>query len=126
MVVRLPKRNYLVALVMNRAVLHTIVCLILAFLYIMERQMPCMDECTQQPNDPCAEVVIDHTDDDDHHDSKQPLSHCDHCTCPCHIPAIKPVHAAVPFSSTGTICFSSITVSIPTALVSIPDHIPLV
>ena len=104
--------------------LNLIVCSLLALLFLVERAMPCIDECVERENDPCAEVLsaaCDHPDD-----GASDVHHCDHCTCTCHIPAIKaqstieaPLHAeASPYGLYRH--------SLPASVVSKPDHIPLI
>lgn len=103
--------------------LHTVLCLMLALLYVVERGLPCVDECMKQENDPHAQVA--HADEE-HGSSDDAQHHCDHCSCVCHVPALTPAAIEAGPLPMPSVPASSYLEAVPTAPVSPPDHIPLV
>jgi hypothetical protein len=100
-----------------------IVCSLLALLVFVERAVPCVDECLELESDTCAESVVE---SDHHEEGSSEEHHCDHCSCSCHIPALK---AQIVCQTPGYDVASRYAIhpdSLPLSPVSTPDHIPLV
>lgn len=104
--------------------LHTVLCVIFSLLFVVERGLPCLDDCLAQENDPCALEAVAHVEDagdGDHGDAH----HCDHCSCVCHVPAIGPASIVTSSHFLSSPILAEHLASVPTAPVYPPDHIPL-
>lgn len=105
--------------------LHIVFFTIFALLFVVERGLPCLDDCLAQENDPCAREAVSHVDVGATSDDAE-THHCDHCSCICHVPAINVSSSIVDANHAPSPLVAIHRTSVPTAPVSPPDHIPLV
>lgn len=115
---------------MRRSIFHIIVILLLAVLYIGERAVPCVevgaDDCAA--NSHAAVSAVSGYHGEDHHDpapSEDGTHHCDHCSCPCHIPALSLPGERIPAAIHSQREYSAVVYLLASASVHPPDHIPL-
>ena len=110
---------------MRRSIFHIIVLLLLSALYMSERELPCVDTCFT----PCGASAQDAPrQDHGHHDDAGPgdaSHHCDHCACPCHVPAIEPAATADISIPAVSVRYQRAGLYFPSASDSPPDHVPL-
>ena len=100
--------------------------LLLCLLVIGERAMPCSD------HDDCAEDEsrgaphVEHSSDAPDHPADESESHCSHCACPCHVPAVIKAYT-LPEAGPRLVAFlSSSSQSPPSYPVDPLDHVPLI
>lgn len=114
---------------MRRSTLHIFIALLLAVLYVGERGMPCMEASVDRCADECSTDLHAAADSQDAHGDSSPLNqthHCDHCSCPCHIPALSPQGERFVSAIHSDTKYNVIISRLPSASVHPPDHIPLV
>ncbi|MCC7437657.1 MAG: DUF2946 family protein [Armatimonadetes bacterium] len=123
---------------MASSILHTVVCLLLAILSIVERAAPCVAE-SEHRHESTQTAEANHTtaadaDDLQEHSAAHPTgdshhadSECQHCfcSCPCHIPALQPLLQELPRSYSVAVRFLSHAESPSDGVAEAPDHIPL-
>ena len=104
--------------------LHTILCLILVLLTVVDRALPCTPDCAPERGKGCATVAVD-AGCEGQENSTEPGDRCFACFCHCKPPAI-PLQGS---SSPRSITFESYPPfqigTPPAADTSAPDHIPL-
>ena len=112
---------------MKSRYIHIVLCLVLALLYVVERQLPCVDDCESASNESSVVAGAEQHEADNSHGAKPPATnHCDHCSCPCHVPGLQSVPVIGNAVEVADISFPTLSISIPTPPVGVPDHIPLV
>lgn len=104
--------------------LNFIVCSLLALLVIVERAVPCVDDCLELEGDTCAETLL--KSGEHHDDAASEAHHCDHCSCSCHIPALKANTVVQTESYAVGRPYAFYRPSLPASVVNPPDHIPLI
>ena len=102
-----------------------VLCLLLALLFVGERAMPCSDHDHCAEDESTGAAHVEQTSDHDDHSSTDTESHCSHCSCPCHVPAVIKTFMLPASQSITADLFSSYSHAEPTGPVDPLDHVPL-
>lgn len=115
---------------MRSSVLHSVIIILLAVIYIGEGILPCAEvlyaHCGEEQD--CSFLAGDYQHShEDHHYGEDHTEQChtDHCGCPCHMACVECcIYAPVVVEYT-TLSYPTPDCSSPINIPLFPDHIPI-
>lgn len=106
-------------------IIHTILCILLALLYVSERALPCMETCEVACScEQISDSAAGHGEKKGNGNADQHHC-CSHCVCPCHTAAIAVHRASLVVPDSSLTRYRAVVQFPPSAPVSDLDHVPL-